>query len=121
MGITIKEQGISMEDPNGTYYTTKDGDVVSVDYDKTITVGNDYYITQVELDERGVVISYTVLRDGAVLLDLDADEYKKFNNNDLFISGERLRLTMKKIRKAKACECLCSTCTTDDNEWNCCE
>lgn len=96
-----ENQVISMKDPNGTFYTTKDGDVVSVDYDRTITVGNGYYTTQVVLDKRGFVISYIVVRDGVVLLDLDANEYQKFNNNDLLISGERLRMTVKKMRKEK--------------------
>ena len=102
MDNSINEnQVISMKDPNGTFYTTKDNAVVSVDYDRTITVGNRYYATQVVLDKRGSIISYIVVRDGVVLLDLDANEYDEFNKNDLLISGERLRMTVKKFRKAK--------------------
>ena len=92
---------LSLDDPNGTFYTTKYGDAVSVDYDRIIAAKNGDYKTQVELDEYGSVISYIFMCDGVVLLDLDADEYLKFSNIDQLISGERLRLTVKKIRKAK--------------------
>jgi hypothetical protein len=104
------ENSISMYEYNGTSFTAKHGDDVSVDYDRITTVSNNDriiavsnsgYITQAELDETGSVISYTLMCNSIVLLDLDADEYKKFNNNDLLISGERLRMTVKKMRKEK--------------------
>ena len=92
---------ISMNDPNGTFYTTKDDFVVSVDYGTTIAVGTGDYKTQVELDEHGAVISFMFMCDNVVLLDLDADEYIKFSKIDQLIAGERLRLTVNKIKKAK--------------------
>ena len=92
---------ISMNDPNGTFYTTKDNFVVSVDYGTTIAVGNGDYKTQVELDEYGAVISFMFMCDNVVLLDLDANEYLMFSNLMFHTSGERLRLTVNKIKKAK--------------------
>ena len=99
--ISSNADNILGHDPNGTFFTTKSDYGVSVEYDRFITVGSGSDITEVEVDEYGSVVSYILMRDGVVLLDLNADEYLKFDNFNTLIAGERLRLTVKKARKEK--------------------
>lgn len=95
---------ISMNDPNGTFYTTEDGFGVSVEpveFGSYIAVGTGDYSARLELTEDGDAISFVFVSDGVVLLDFDANEYASFCKINQIIAGERLRLTVNKIKKAK--------------------
>lgn len=92
---------IDLNDVAGRMFTTDDDFAVSVDYAKTISVGYGDYRTQVELDDYGVVQHFLVMCSDDVLLSLDGYDYSIFNKMEQLVAGERLRLTVNKIRKEK--------------------
>ena len=70
-----------------------------------ITAGTDYLGSRVwletELNENGDVISFLLMSGNTMLLHLDAEGFLIFSNLMFHTSGERLRLTVNKMKKAK--------------------
>jgi hypothetical protein len=70
-----------------------------------ITVGTDYLGGRVwletELDDNEQVISFLLMSGNTMLLHLDAEGFLIFSNLMFHTSGERLRLTVNKTKKAK--------------------
>ena len=71
-----------------------------------ITVGTNFAGDRIwletELDNNGDVISFLLMTElNGVQLHLDKEEYIMFSNMMFHTSGERLRLTVNKIKKSK--------------------
>lgn len=51
------------------------------------------------IDEGGNVVSYLVMKDNAVVLDLDEDEYNKFSQNVGAIAKEKFLIWREFVRR----------------------